>query len=67
MTRELIALVQNNLQSGYEVTLLELVDLLVYKGVEFEGKELIEALTSLEELGLLSIIQTQRGRSVKIV
>lgn len=67
LTRELIALVQNNLQSGYEVTLLELVDLLVYKGVEFEGKELIEALTSLEQLGLLSIIQTQRGRSVKIV
>ncbi|WP_282937187.1 hypothetical protein [Paenibacillus sp. RC67] len=32
LTRELIALVQNNLQSGYEVTLLELVDLLVYKG-----------------------------------
>ena len=67
LTRELIALVQNHLQKGYELTMLELVDLLVYEGVEFEGKELLEALTSLEQLGLLQIVPSERGRSVKII
>ncbi|MCS7460715.1 hypothetical protein N0M98_11225 [Paenibacillus doosanensis] len=66
LIRELMVLIQTSFQSGYEVTLLELVDLLVYKGVEFEVRELGEVLASLEQLGIVAMADTERGRAVRI-
>lgn len=67
LIRELIALIQNSFQSGYEVTLLEIVDLLVYKGVEFEGTDLIDSLSALERSGLVRLTDTQRGKAIQIM
>ncbi|MFC4778218.1 hypothetical protein ACFO9Q_15570 [Paenibacillus sp. GCM10023252] len=63
----LISLIRESLKSGYQVTLLELVDLLVYKGMDFQAKELNEALLELERMNIIRQERTERGIIIYIL
>lgn len=63
----LLLLIKRNFQSGQELTMLELIDLLVYKGVQFDLRQLQGALKNLEILGITSRTINENGTMIRIV